>query len=211
MKKVIILDFDGIFYSGKDIFCKMDDFVNKNKRKILGNLTDTQYKKICRENPDWVTVGSGMPVVQVLYNLKFKYPELKIGPRNFWTWQNRTLDPLYLENAKIMSQDVIERLSKKYPIYVVSNSSPKHLNYFLKQFGINKKYFKKIISNKFTIKDITKKHYYIDIMNKEKCQPKDIYVYGDTYANDIVPALELGMNAFHVTDVDKCEKLLNEL
>ena len=47
-------------------------------------------------------------------------------------------------------------------------------------------------------KDMTKKPYYLKILKKENCTPKNIYVFGDSNKSDIVPAKELGMNGFEI-------------
>ena len=53
MKKVLIFDFDGVFYSGKHKFDNVAEHVNKNRRKFLKELTDTQYEEVCKKFPEW--------------------------------------------------------------------------------------------------------------------------------------------------------------
>ena len=54
MKKVIILDFDGVFYSSENKFKLVPDYVERNRRKFLPNVSDEEYTRICNENPKFV-------------------------------------------------------------------------------------------------------------------------------------------------------------
>ena len=47
-KKVIVLDFDGTLYSGKDIFKYVPEYIERNRRKVLNKVSDQDYEMICR-------------------------------------------------------------------------------------------------------------------------------------------------------------------
>ena len=68
----------------------------------------------------------------------------------------------------------------------------------MKELNISYSWFKGIYSNKFMLKDMTKKPYYTKIIEREKCKPNEVYVFGDSNKSDIVPAKELGMNGFEI-------------
>lgn len=53
-KTVLVFDFDSTFYSGKDVYCNVENYVNKNRRKFLPDLTDEQYDDICKKEPYWL-------------------------------------------------------------------------------------------------------------------------------------------------------------
>ena len=104
----------------------------------------------------------------------------------------------------------MEEICKEYKTYVVSNSSPTHLKYYMDKLNINPKWFVDIISNNFTESDRTKKHYYKDILDSEKCDPQNAYVFGDSEKSDLLPARELGINTYLITDARKLEDIVNK-
>jgi len=208
-KKVLIFDFDGTLYSGKNVFNNIPQYIHSNKRKFLPKISDSEYKKILKNNPNWNNPNlQGSSLVNEIYNLKKKYPHLDISIKDFLHWDNLEPDPIILKNAHLVDYIFMENLCKEYPTYIVSNSSTTHLEYYLKQLNLNKKWFKKVISNQFTIKDRTKKHYYETILTQENCEPKDVFVFGDSVKSDLVPAEKLGMNAIFVDDTDNLPTLI---
>ena len=48
-------------------------------------------------------------------------------------------------------------------------------------------------------------------MKKENCAPKNMLILGDSYPNDIVPAINLGINAIHVTSLEQTREIINSL
>ena len=87
-KTVIIFDFDGTIYSGEHKFDNVPSMVHKHRRSFLPNITDEEYSRICTEFPNWNIVTSGKDIVDVIYDIKDKYPNLKISTKDFWEWQN---------------------------------------------------------------------------------------------------------------------------
>ena len=211
IKKVVILDFDGTFYTGENIFDKIPAYIKRHKREFFPRISDADYERILKENPEFKNIYHGSDVVGSMFLFKRKYPELDISAKDFWDFQNSKPDPLVLENAAIVNAELMCKVCKKYPVYIVSNSSPTHVKFYLQKFGIEPEWFSEIISNKFTVKDKSKKHYYRNILQKEKVDPSQIVVMGDNFKNDIEPALELGMNAFKIESVCQFEKLLKKL
>lgn len=210
-KKVIIFDFDGTFYSGGKAFSKLEEFINENKRDFMPRLTDAQYNKISKENPEWKTVYNGSEIVDLMYDLKEKYPQFDISIKDFWNWQNTNPDPLVIDKRHLIESDYLKDLCSKYPVYVVSNSSPTHIYHYMEMFGVDKDWFKEVISNRFTVKDRTKKHYYERILEKENCKPQNAYVLGDSDKSDLEPARQLGINTCLITDAKKVPEKLDEL
>lgn len=210
-KNIVILDFDGTLYSGENLLAKLPKHVKKGRRDFFPNLTDEEYAIIEKENPHWKKVYDGAEIVDCIYEFKKKYPSFNIAIKDFWNWQNENPDPIDVENADVVSPKVIEKVCEKFSVYVVSNSSTNHIKYYMDVFGINQDLFKQIVSNKFTAKDRTKKHYYQSILEKENCNPCNAHVFGDSTKNDLEPAQELGMNTHHVSDVKDLEKELKKL
>lgn len=210
-KKVIILDFDGTFYSGEKVFSKLKNYIKSNQREFFPRLSDEEYDLIVKENPAWKDAYVGSEIVDGIYAFKKKYPEFDISIKDFLNWQNENPDPLNLKGANVIDADFVEALCKKYHVYVVSNSSPTHIEFYMQKFGINPDWFVQVVSNKFTFKDRTKKHYYENILEKENCKASNIYVFGDSVKSDLIPAQELNMNICHVTEVCELEAALKKL
>lgn len=201
-KKVLIFDFDGTFYTGDQAFSKIENYVNKNKRKFLPNLTNEQYKKIVKENPTWKDVYVGADVVNFIYMLKKKYTEYKISVKDFWNWQESKPDPLVIDKNQVVDVNFLKNICQQYPTYVVSNSSPNHVTFYMKKLKINPNWFKAIISNHFIAKDRTKQHYYEKILQQENCLPQNCFVFGDSMQNDLIPAQKLNINTYLITDAN---------
>ena len=209
-KKVFIFDFDGTFYSGKNVFSKLDTHVNNGKRQMIPNVSDAEYNQIVKENPEWKTITNGTAIVDMLYSFKQKYPHLKISAHDFWIWQQQNPDPIMIDPNETVDPVFMKNLCKTYPVYIVSNSSPSHLLLHMKTLKLNPKWFKEIISNKFTVKDRTKKHYYARILEKENCLPKNAFVFGDSFKSDLEPAIALGINTTIVTNAKQLPDLVNQ-
>ena len=209
-KKVFVFDFDGTFYSGEQAFSKVAAYVNKHKREFLPNVSDSEYNKIVKDHPTWKTVVDGAPLVDMIYLFKKEYPHLNISVQDFWKWQQSKPDPIVIDPNQVVNPEFIKQLCEKYPVYIVSNSSPNHINFYMNKLNINPKWFKKIISNKFTAKDRTKKHYYKHILDIENCLPCNAFVFGDSIKNDLEPAISLGINNYHVTDANQIPFLVNK-
>lgn len=206
-KIVIIYDFDGTFYSGEHIFDNVKNKVDENKRKFLPFVTDEQYEEICTRFPLWKEKSSGADIVDLIYSIKTAYPNLNISTAAFWQWQQDDRYDIVLDNTKLVSPTFIEKICSLYPVYLVSNSSYSHLDYYLKKLGHNPNWFKKIISNKFEEFDRTKKHYYKSIMESENCAAEDILVFGDSDKNDLQPARILNMKTYLVCDATRLEQI----
>ena len=207
-KKVIVLDFDGTLYSGKDIFKYVPEYIERNRRKFLNKVSDQDYEMICRENPDFLKAVSGSEVTREIYKLKEKYTNLDIDTKGFVDCQENEVYNIYLDEAHIVDASFIDNLCLKYCVYVVSNSAISHLHYYMSKFGINISAFKKIISNQFEEFDPTKKHYYLESIETEGILPKNLYVYGDSQNSDLKPALEIGANAFLVKDTFDLQNII---
>ena len=201
-KKVIILDFDGVFYSGKHAFDNIEKQVSKNKQSFLPNVSNEEYLEICKNNPDWCKAIVGADIVNSIYKLKSLYPQHKINVDAFLHWQETNRYHLIIDHSQIVNSMFIKKLCKQYTVYIVSNSSINHIKYYMRVLGINYKWFKKIYSNQFIEQDISKKHYYLEILNKEKCTASNAFVYGDSISSDLNPAKELNINNYLIKNAN---------
>lgn len=199
-KKVLIFDFDGTLYSGEHKFDLVEGKVCKNRRKFLPHINDDQYAQLIKDEPQWLTRVSGAEIVDCIYQLKNKYPQYNISTDAFWQWQQEDIYEIILDEEQTVNISFMEELCKKYAVYIVSNSSPNHIVYYMKKIGLNPDWFKDIYSNHFEEYDRTKKHYYEEILNRENANPEDSYVFGDSKNSDLVPAQILGINTALVLD-----------
>lgn len=211
MKKVFIFDFDGTFYSGKHKFDKVQLDIEKNRRKFLPKLTDKQYKMICQDNPRWSNAITGNDIVRCMLKLMKKYTELDINPKDFYLWQNDFIYDIVLDYTQVVDAGFIEQLCKEYSVYVVSNSSLKHIHYYMNKLNIDSCWFNGVYANEFKKEDPTKQQYYKEIMVKENVNSYDIYVIGDSVESDLIPAIHLGMNAFYLDDAVYIKELVNKI
>ena len=112
--KAIIFDFDDTLYRNLS-WEGYDEFFLKNIRKILPNLTDEEFNNLLKHGGYLPSrpaetfakilvdkIGTTRPLVEFLKTVKYETD-----------WQN----------AKVFSSEVLTELSKKYKLYIVSNSS----------------------------------------------------------------------------------------
>ena len=192
---ILIFDFDGHLYSGENIFRHVRQWVNEHRRNFLPHLNDEEFKKIVDENVDFYNATSGLEIARELYKIKNKYPQLHIDIQDFWQCQQNEVYNIDLEGAHIVDTEFLKAISSLLNCYVVSNSSPKHIEHYMKKIGLDPAWFNNVVSNRFEEFDQTKQHYYIEIRNLENVSNKDIWVFGDSYESDLLPAIKLGMNA----------------
>ena len=198
--KVIVFDFDDTIYIG-NIWAGWGDYVKtffvqqygKNKAQ---NLLD-------KYNIDNKTNGQTIAKAVICESGSSK---------PFRDYMEKYIYLLESDDLVHLSNEEFKRLKEKgYTLYIASNSQPTTIKFHLNKFGIDARNFKKICSNKFLKCDITKAKIYTEIMKKENCDPKNILVLGDSYQNDIVPAINLGINAIHVTSLEQTREIINSL
>lgn len=210
MKKIIILDFDGVFYSSVNQFKYVPEYINNHRKNFLPHLNQTQYEMVCNQNPNFVKAISGQDVAREIYVLKKKYPQFKISTKDFWNVQQQYIYNIFLDDANLVDAKQIEKVCKKYTTYIVSNSSPNHIKFYMQKFGVNPRWFKRIYSNHFFDCEQTKKYYYNKIITKEEICPNQAIVFGDSEKTDLVPARELGMHTVLVKDASQLYDLITK-
>jgi FMN phosphatase YigB (HAD superfamily) len=211
MRKIFIFDFDGTFYSGEHKFDMVKQNIDDNRRKFLSSLSDEQYKIICQENPRWINAVTGNDIVRCLRKLIKKYPNFDINTTDFYNWQNDFIYDIVLDYNQVVDATYLEKLCSEYSVYVVSNSSLKHIYHYMEKINVNVKWFKKVIGNEFKKEDPTKEHYYREIIEQEEAKPHNVYVFGDSVESDLTPAIHLGLNAFYVDNASNITKLVSKV
>ena len=105
-------------------------------------------------------------------------------------------------NLKVISTAFLDELAKKYTLYIASNSPAEWIERHLKNWKIDKKYFKNIYFNQFNAKNPTKSFIYEEIIKNEKVLPEEVLVIGDNIKDDLLPAQKLNMQTFHTTQIN---------
>ena len=200
---VLVFDFDGHLYSGEKIFEFVKDWVDAHRRQFFPNITDEKYEQLMKENPDFFDLESGKQITNHIYKMADDHPELNISTEAFWNCQNEEVYNINLDGAHFVDVDFLTEIQQMFHCYIVSNSSSKHILYYMDKIGINSTLFKRIISNRFEKEDRSKQHYYIEIAKEENIDYKNLYVYGDSYDADLKPAEELGANVCLTKDSHK--------
>ena len=207
-KIVLIFDFDGVFYSGEHKFDNVESHVSKNRRKFLPNISKIQYNEICKNHPNWLKAVSGAEIVNCIYELKNTYPQYNISVDAFLKWQEEDIYKLVIDYSQVANAKFIENLCRKYPVYIVSNSSINHIIFYMKKLNINPNWFKRIYSNQFSETDRTKKIYYSQILEIENCSNLQTIVFGDSINTDLKPAQILGIDNYLINNANDIEKIV---
>lgn len=143
-----------------------------------------------------------------MYILKNKYPNYKIDTSAFWQCQQDEVYSINLVGAQKVDSSFIKAICEQYNCYIVSNSSPNHINYYMKELNINPSWFIEVISNHFIEEDPTKEHYYVRIAQNENIKPENMLVFGDSDISDLVPARNIGAKAFLIKDANDINKIV---
>ena len=120
-------------------------------------------------------------------------------------WDVRTKDTVFI-NPKI-----IKELSKHYPVYIVSDSSKKYLEFYLKESKIDKSWFSGIYSNTYDDETYSKIPVMKRVLTETGLKPNEIIMIGDSENSDIKPAKLLGFQTKHIKSVFETTDVLQEL
>lgn len=187
MFKVIIFDFDGTLHNGEK-WENWNAYMKKTIEYATPNLTDDERKKFMEKyNLDYSSLTATVAEALIA---EFGTAQGLID------YQSANIYRLDYPNMKFVDPEFLKDLSKKFNLYIVSNSPVDSIKKHFSYWGIDPNIFKEIYFNHFETNDPTKAIYYNKIMEDEKVIPQEILVIGDSYENDLVPAHKLGMQTF---------------
>lgn len=200
--KAIIFDFDDTLYSGGDWSKYIDtclDFLVEG-----GYAKDKQefYDMLKKNYPDYPNLG-----YRVCHYMKDNGGDINFVYNKF----NEKIFDISSENLKFMDYSLLDKLSKKYPIYLISNSPENYIKHYAKLFGIDLAAFKKVFYNLHEGEDFTKAFYMEKCMQDAGSTRDTTLMVGDDFFTDIMPANELGINTYLVDDVTDTENLIKNL
>ncbi|MBS3052162.1 MAG: HAD family hydrolase [Candidatus Aenigmarchaeota archaeon] len=120
---------------------------------------------------------------------------------------------LWKEATKVnkLFDDVIsnlEKLSKKYNLVLLSNTSVEYSNEFIKNLGIMKFFDKVILSCDVELAKPNLKFFEL-ILKETEARPNEICFIGDSYSNDIIPAEKIGFKTILIDRTDRYDKFIH--
>lgn len=190
MIKVIIFDFDGTLHTGEP----WSNWHSYMLDTLHYALPDYDQKDILNFLSKYsLTLDSLTSLIANALIQEFGTAEKMVE------FQSHNIYRLDYQNLEIINPKLLEELSKKYHLYIVSNSPVESIKRHFGHWGINAELFKNIYFNQFENKNPTKSVFYQKIMSDEQVAPDEILVIGDNVTDDLVPAKNLGMQTFHTT------------
>lgn len=183
--KIVIFDFDWTIYTG-DVWHDNDEYV---KGLWMSQFkTEEKYNQMLKRYPDIRTETAGDFIIEL-------YDSGDLNLNDYYKYLNETPFVHSSNKIKTISNEFIERLSKKCHIYIVSQAMETYIHHYMEEYNIEKKYFKDIIGGL----DILRGHWnkgdiYKAIAREENIEFDEMLVIGDSERNDLLPAEKLGAN-----------------
>lgn len=188
MLKVIIFDFDGTLYNGW-VWDGWQDYINKFLNSYF--KSEKEKNEFLKEYVQGYEYLDERAICEgLIQKIGTAKPMLDYLENEFY--------PYHSPDLQYISVDFLKELSKKYHLYIVSNTPDKSVKIHLKNNNIDENLFKEVIYNKCDSLNASKKAKFEEIMKKENAEPSEILVVGDTYSIDIEPAKMLKMNTLYV-------------
>ena len=199
--KCVITDFDKTLYSEADLSRMDDHYMQFLFENNLLNKTEDAAFVLRNKYP-------GFHLLQCVFKLS---RENGISDKVLRDWLNNHVYDIYSENMRIVNAEILNKLCKKLPVYVLSDSVEGHLYHYYNEFGYNKSWFAGNISNEYKTKSMSKTPYMKKIVKKHNLSNDEVLMVGDSLKSDIEAARKAGIQSFHVLSVDDTEKLFKEL
>ena len=119
-------------------------------------------------------------------------------------YEIRGADTVFI-NPKIISE-----VTKYYPVYIASDSSVAHIEFYLNHAGIDKSLFSGIYDNPYNDEGFTKIPMMKRVLKETGLKPDEIIMIGDNENADIKTAKLMGFQSKLVKSVFDTEKVLQE-
>ena len=188
--KVIIFDFDGTLHTGEP-WSNWYSYMLDTLHYALPKYTEEQIMAFLKKYD--LTLDSMTSLIADALIAEFGTAQGMVD------FQSKNIYRLDYQKLEIINPKFLKNLSKKYNLYIVSNSPVASITRHFGHWEIDPKWFKDIFFNQFENKNPTKGVFYRKIMEREGVEPAEILVIGDNVRDDLVPAEKLGMRTFHTT------------
>ncbi len=190
--KVVVFDFDDTLYSGAD-WTPWEEFCKVGLRKMFEELSDEEFKEIEKK---YYSDGATDESIAGIMLAEGR------DPKKWLKYREENVCEIDYSNCKVTSNATLKAFANRYTLYIVSNSTIKEIEETIELFNINKKYFKAIYSNQFESELPTKRKLYGKIIEREKIKPDELFVIGNSYKKDVLPALEMGAKGKVISEAD---------
>ncbi len=202
--KAIIFDFDETLYYSPTALKKYIQYI-KQTILALSNHTESEANEIIKKygfdqrGENRVSFGKTCENFGVK---KERWNKYKI--KHFFE--------INYDDAKILDNNLLRALSKKYKLFIVSGELFQNILYKSKKLGIDVSCFCDIYAQKKTDKTPKSKiEIYQSILNDYKYHSENVLVFGDRYQVDIKPIELLGGHGFQIKDIDDLKNHLEKL
>ena len=199
--KCVILDFDNTMYSYGD-WTRGDALTEEflKEQKILPGV-ENKLEELKKIYPDLH-----------LYQRVFAYfRDNGLDDGVYRKFNNERIPDIRTKDTVFIKPEIIEKISKKYKLFMISDSFLSYLLYYLELNKIDKDWFDGIYQNNYEDDDYTKIPMMKKVLTNTGFKPDEIVMVGDNELTDIVSAKSLGYQTYHVKDVFDTENFLNEL
>ena len=117
-----------------------------------------------------------------------------------------------INKNKAVKEEVIEEISKSYPIVLLSTNTKESISKVLERIEIDENVFKDIVcSDNHDIAPFNKENAISMISIQNGCEPSRMLSIGDRYQTDIVPMLKLGGDGVVVNGPEGTSRVLSNL
>lgn len=189
--KAIVFDFDGTLYKNIDWTGFYEYFI-KGVKKLFPQLTQKQFENLLKKHN--VFEDSVMEDMARLFKAE------KNSTKQYVEYLKTVKFDGDFSKAKAFPEDILEVLSKKNKLYILSNSSGENIKYLSPKIGLNLSYFEDILSNSFDIDDMSKTKKLKELLSYINIPAKQILMVGDSVQHDLIPAKNLGMQTLLMED-----------
>ncbi len=193
--KVVIFDFDYTLYQGLEWGNDWIEYVYSGLRRMLSFLTADEYERLCKK----YDIKSDRIFENVCKMLKNENLPCTIKEFRDFT-QTFRFETDY-RKARLFPRDLLEKLKKKYALYVVSSTAESKIRFDCEKMNFDLSPFKGVYQNRFDENDLSKALDYKMVAKKENVKNSEVLVVGDSVQYDLEPARRLGMQTLLMLNV----------
>lgn len=202
--KCVVVDFDETLYSNGD-WLNEDKFFGKYL-EIEDLLSEFETLK---EKVEFLEKKyPGYHIIKLIFA---HLHENGIDDSGFREFIDKNIYEIRKENTIFIRPEIVSEIAKYYKIYIVSDSSVSHLEYYLDYARIDKKAFSGIYNNKYDDEGYTKIPIMKKVLKETGLRSDEIIMIGDSENSDIRPAKLMGFQTKHIKSVSEVEELFQEL
>lgn len=199
--KCVIIDFDMTLYSNGNL---------KDMNKYYAEFF-FEHNLLKREE-------------NAIENLRIKYPNLHtiqciyllarengIDDSETRLWLDNHIYNILSDDIKIVDKSLLEILSKKYYVFILSDSGQGYLKHYFDLFGFDWLWFDGVLTNDFKSENMAKTGLMLKIKNDYKLADDEVLMIGDSQRADIDAANAANIESYLVKTVKDTNRILNKL